>query len=76
MINYQKKVTDLSSNLYDSSGNFYNLQNTVNAMKTKTDYITITDNDFYITIPNNKIKLECTDFYIKLVLQGLIHILQ
>ena len=34
-------------------------------MKTKTDYITITNNNFYITIPNNKIILECAEFYIK-----------
>ena len=31
----------------------------MNEMKTKTDYITITNNDFYITNLNNKIKLEC-----------------
>ena len=29
-------------------------------MKTKTDYITITNNDFYI-----KINLECDEFYVK-----------
>ena len=57
-----KKVTDISGNLYDLSGNFYNLKNTVNAMKTKTDYITITDNDFYIKNSNTKINLECNDF--------------
>ena len=34
-------------------------------MKTKTDYITITDNDFYIKNPNNKINLECGEFYIR-----------
>ena len=58
MINYQKKVTDIS-------GNLFILQNTVNAMKTKTDYITITDNDFYIKNPNNKINLECDEFNIR-----------
>ena len=34
-------------------------------MKTKTDYITITDNDFYIKNPNNKINLECGEFNIR-----------
>ena len=34
-------------------------------MKTKTDYITITDNDFYIKNPNNKINLECGEFNMK-----------
>ena len=31
-------------------------------MKIKTDYITVTNNDFYITNSNNKINLECNEF--------------
>ena len=34
-------------------------------MKTKTDYITITDNDFNIAYSNNKIILNSKEFYIK-----------
>ena len=34
-------------------------------MKTKTDYITLTDNDFKITNSNNKIILDSNEFYMK-----------
>ena len=34
-------------------------------MKTKTDYIPITENDFKITNSNNKIILDSNEFYMK-----------
>ena len=34
-------------------------------MKTKTDYITITDNDFKITNSRNKIILDSNEFYMR-----------
>jgi uncharacterized coiled-coil protein SlyX len=58
--NLQTEVTNLGSEIdtlttkvYDLSGNLYNLQNTVNEMKTKTDYITNS---------KNKIKLNSLEF--------------
>ena len=54
-----------ATNIKNLADDLEKLTTKVNAIKTKTDYITITDNDFYITIPNNKLKLECTEFYTK-----------
>ena len=58
----ETEVTNLGDEITTLTNRITDLENTVNAMKTKTDYINIYNNDFYMVNLNHRIILQCNEF--------------